>query len=380
MVSVSEQDLLWASFRDSPELIELSKLILATGAQISPVSKSYSVHIAQAIAAGDKTEFEATLKRIEALRLTPEATWLSDDALIFLLLVGLLKFSLTFSKMGEILTLRERAADEFSQLVNQAYRDIYISNLSIDLQSGFIKAVARDISGKGGLDREEVPAVRHSYTVNGRLHAFRPFFKLLVIRADALALEAADNEKVETTSTLIKKLRDRYNDFSAKDYWRLVTALPIRIWLALIVLIVAVAVFLLKFPTAYNLVSKRFFSARPLEFHVTTINGELPKQIIGYFQGISPVSSDIYFVDVELPASDSGLELIASTQVSIISEALLIKTERATKSVTIAPGIRTDNGFVWNLDSLKGPVSILLRGNSNTDFLKDPPPLRISVK
>ncbi len=222
MVPISEQEFLWAGFRDDPVLSQVAEYIFESGKLLSEPAASSDVRAARAVYQNDKRLFEEVLEEMEHRTPSPDATWVSNDALLFFLLVGLRKFGLSMPRFGDVITLRERSAHGFAQVVNQAFRELFSGDGAIGENGGFIKAVARRLTS-GELPRKtELSPLYHSISGPQFIHELTPFFRVLALRGQSLLFEAKDTEEIDTLPTLITKLHEMKSQFRIGDYWTFV--------------------------------------------------------------------------------------------------------------------------------------------------------------
>jgi len=362
MVPISEQEFLWAAFRDDPVLSQVAEFIFESGKLLSEPAASSDVRAARAVFQNDKSLFEEVLEEIQHRTPSPDATWVSNDALLFFLLVGLRKFDLSMPRFGDVITIRERSAHGFAQVVNRAFRELFSGDDAIGENGGFIKAVARRLTtGKLPCKTELSPLYR---SISGPrfIHELTPFFRVLALRGQNLLFEAKNTQEIESVSVLITKLHDLKSQFRIGDYWRLLWALPILVLVSFSTILGAAFYLGHKSHDISNYIAAFRTAERVVVFNVADATAKILAQDVPYLNLPSPaVGSEVAIISAMLDGSSSKmLQVKALVSNDLISKAFMLRTDRATGAVEICPAIVVDSGLLWVVHSHGGKENIQL--------------------
>lgn len=385
MVPISEQEFLWAGFRADPVLSQVAEVIFESGKLSSEPAASSDVRAARAVYQNDKRLFEEVLEEMQHRTPSPDATWVSNDALLFFLLVGLRKFGFSMPRFGEVITIRERSAHGFAQVVNKAFRELFSGDEAIGEDGGFIKAVARRLTSGELPHKTELSPLYQSISGPQFIHELPPFFRVLALRGQSLLFEAKDTEGIETVSALITKLHGMKSQFRIGDYLRLLWALPL--------------VVVLSFSTLLGLAFYLGHKSYDISDYIAASRTD--ERVVAFDVAAATAQSlekDVPYANLPLPAAGSEIAVISAIvdegsarilQVKVlvshdlISQAFMLRTDRATGSVEVCPAAAVDSGLLWVVHGHGGKEKIQLVVQSMpgvTGFLDRVRQMRITEK
>jgi hypothetical protein len=238
-----------------------------------------------ALAANDSAKFHHAAKNIGQRKITSESDWCRDDYLLFLLLLGHQKFGRTLSFLPTVLEVRRQNPNPLPQKINEIFSALERGEFGIDGEFGFFKIPFLHLLEKLQLTPAEARKAIQGMSSPGLLDQLSPFLKLLAQRAHDLVLIERQPLATETIAQLIEGLEAHAKDFSLRHWWRVITALPGRILIAIFAALIGLGLIPILIGVGTGLVDARKepSQVRPSVLTVTSVQepgASLPPEIL----------------------------------------------------------------------------------------------------
>jgi hypothetical protein len=196
-----------------------------------------------ALAANDATRFKETAKEIGQRKIAIESDWCCDDYLLFLLLLGHQKFGRPLAFLPAVLEVRRQNRNPVPQKINEIFGALERGEFGIDGEFGFFKIPFLHLLGKLKLNPADARKAIQGMSSPSLLEQLSPFLRLLAQRAHDLVLIERQPVATETAAQLLEGLETHAKDFSLHHWWRVITALPGRVLIALCAALLGLGLF-----------------------------------------------------------------------------------------------------------------------------------------
>ncbi len=226
------------------ELRLLKEFLYGERVDFSSVIKSHYVDLIRALRADRASEFNRILESYETRKPSESSTWCYDDALIFLLLLGIKKYKIDTNLISKMLEVRKSLSSGMG--ITQTFGDINEDSFSIDLPYDFVKTVFLQMMSGQQLDRESAHKCYSYLTATGFLESLTPFLRLLALRSYELILFKREPKQYETIEDAITALSKAREDLSIKHLWGIWMILPFKATLFVITALLVIV------PWLYN--------------------------------------------------------------------------------------------------------------------------------
>src|SRR3972149_3180510 len=205
MVSLKQRQTL-ASLAEADSRLKRFQLLLAEEDLRGDDAVGGGVHeeLLLAISSNDSVRFRNVATRIGQRKVSADSDWCQDDYLLFLLLLGNEMFGRPMTFLASVIEVRRSNPNPLPRKINDVF---------------------------AALERQE-------FGIDGEFC----FLKLLTQKAYDVVLTERQPLAMETTTQLIEGFEVHAKDLSLRQWWRVVTALPGRMILALVVVIVGAGV------------------------------------------------------------------------------------------------------------------------------------------
>jgi hypothetical protein len=260
MVSLSDRDCIVQNALSDRELSCVYRFIFEGKVSDSSANDKQG-RVLLAIARSDERDFQPLLKDFAGRTVTPETDWIHNDCLIFLLLLGCHKFSMSTSSLDPVLTARESNRNPVAVKTNQAFRSLYRSEFSLEGEYAFIKVVFLDLIYHLQLTHIRGVPIYESLTSTGILSELSPFLKLLAVRSFDLLVSATAPTEENAYEELIEAIHRLSPNWTLRETAKLVWALPVKRAFVLATAIVAAISFFGG--AGYWFMEKMNFSPKP---------------------------------------------------------------------------------------------------------------------
>jgi hypothetical protein len=250
-------------------------------------SKRGGVHedLLSALAANDAAKFKEASKSIGQRRISIESDWCCDDYLLFLLLLGHQKFGRPLTFLPTVLEARRQNPNPVPQKINEIFGALERGEFGIDGEFGFFKIPFLHLLGKLRLSPADARKAIQGMSAPALLDQLSPFLRLLAQRAHDLVLIERQPVATETAAQLLEGLETHAKDFSLRHWWRVITALPGRILIAMFAALLGLGLIPVLVGVGKGLVDaqKSQIRVRPSVLAAATIrepSADLPPEIL----------------------------------------------------------------------------------------------------
>jgi len=243
MVSLKQRQTL-ASLAEADSRLKRFQLLLAEEDLRGDDSVGGGVHeeLLLAISSNDSVRFRNVATRIGQRKVSADSDWCQDDYLLFLLLLGNEMFGRPMTFLASVIEVRRSNPNPLPRKINDVFAALERQEFGIDGEFCFLKIPFLRLAGKLRLGPSEAQRALKSMSAPGLFDQMSPFLKLLTQKAYDVVLTERQPLAMETTTQLIEGFEVHAKDLSLRQWWRVVTALPGRMILALVVVIVGAGV------------------------------------------------------------------------------------------------------------------------------------------
>lgn len=321
MVSLTAYEREWSGLRDNPELEAIAGFIFRQNNVSIQVDGSSSSKIVRAIVSDARQDFESVVAELDHRNVTVESTWISNDVLIFFLLIGLAKYKIEMANLPAVFNARDKCVVGFEGNATKVFRELHQGNLGLHSNASFIKLVFCDLVDPKRLQTLNINSSIESLTGSPILASLSPFFRVLALRAYSIALSLRTDTSEDRLTDALTGIKSLHNKtLTDREIPRLISLFPISIWILIVSILIATF-------TAGGVA----YSYRPTFAHLfelqqqvpiisVAIDAGLPNNLLREYAGSSNASgSKPSIVTIRLPAvSDSTRCLVLSIPTSDI--------------------------------------------------------------
>jgi len=191
-----------------------------------------------AIDANDAGRFKEVANELGQRKIKPESDWCHDDYLLFLLLLGKERFHCPLPFLAQVMDARRKNVNSLPRKMDEVFGAIERGEFGIDGEFGFLKIPFLHLTGKLQLGPADAKKAIQELSAPGLLEQMPPFLKMLTVRAHDLVLLERQPVAAETVAQLIQGLEKHAQEFSLRNWWRVLSALPGKfLWTAVAAII-----------------------------------------------------------------------------------------------------------------------------------------------
>lgn len=227
-----------------------------------------------ALATGDAARFLACSTGIGQRKISSDSDWCQDDYLLFLLILGNEKFGHPLTFLGSVIESRWSNPNPTPRRINEVFAALERREFAIEGEFCFLKIPFLYLVGKLQIGPTEARAALKSLSEPGLLEQMSPFMQLLTQKAHDLVLTERQPLPTETTTQLIEGIEAHAKDLSIRQWWRALTALPGRMIITVVALVVGLGLIPVLLGVGKGIVESRLNSVvrvRPTTLTVTAI-------------------------------------------------------------------------------------------------------------
>lgn len=298
MVSLRQRQELAALSQADEHLKKLE--LLLNGEPIPAVdseARGIREELLSAISANDSAQFKESAAKVGRRKISPESDWCLDDYLLFLLLLGNEKFGRPLTFLPGVIGVRRQNPNPVPQKINEVFAALERGEFGIDGEFGFLKIPFLHLVGKLRLGPAEARKALQTLSASGLLDQMSPFLRLLTQNAYDLVLNERQPLATETVAQVIEGIEAHAKDFSLGHWWRVITALPGRLIIAVVMAIVGLGLIPVLFGLGKGLVERHktdVLRTRPAAITISTIRDpapDLPPEILLLTKAMVPPDS-----------------------------------------------------------------------------------------
>lgn len=241
MVSLTQRDEFITGVERDPELRPLRAFIFGERVAESLPGITTRSRLFEALRRNDSDAFRAVIADLERRKLSADSDWIGDDCVMFLLLLGVAKFSMGEAVADKLLQARGKTTNPQAQRVNQAFEAIHRREFAMEGECAFIKSAYRVLSDTWKPSDPDCALLYKQLTKPGFIEQLDPFLRLLAIRTFDLIMESRTASlDPGTWPQVFQKLQDEGAKLSLSQFFRLLKHLRVGVVIAIIVALSAV--------------------------------------------------------------------------------------------------------------------------------------------
>lgn len=236
-----------------------------------------------AICSKDADRFMSAAGEVAKRSVSSESDWCQDDYLLFLLLLGNDIFSRPLTFLRDVIGARHRNANPVPRKINEVFSALERGEFRIEGEYCFLKIPFLQVTGKLHLEAADAQRALTEMSQAGLFDQMSPLIKILTQNAYDLVLTERQPLPTETALQLIEGFETHAKELSLGQWWRVITALPGRTFIAAIVIIIAIVPFLFGFGVEFERSIKPEPRTRPSTLPITTVGEvgpELPSEAL----------------------------------------------------------------------------------------------------
>jgi hypothetical protein len=330
MVPLSERDAVMCRAKSDAEMRAICAFIFGEAFDYAAESAFPHAGLLCAVAGKDVDAFRTQVAEFSKRRTSESSGWYENDSLVFLLLVGCIRFEIKMDFLDAILTARERNTNAQPKRVNEVFRALSRGDFGMESPFSFIKLSLLQLADKLALTNDAAQRVHHELTQAGMFISLSPFLQILALRAYDLILFARRPQPYENFEKLIQAVEIFKDGASVGQAFKLLWALPFKWWLGAFSLAVVVIAFFFGFgqrasernreaarerPTALQIVTHADAASHPL----TAVRAVARQALSGRPAGESITAVALETSRLRAPAPKFSVE--ASAALATITEA-----------------------------------------------------------
>jgi hypothetical protein len=235
MVSLEQRQAL-AALSESNQHLKRFQMLLAGDQQPGGNLEAGEIRecLLAAISANDAAQFKETAAKIGQRKISADSDWCNDDYLLFLLLLGNDKFGRPLNFLSRVIEVRGNNPNPIPRKINEIFGALDRQEFGMDGELFFLKIPFLHLSGKLRLDGPAARKALQEMSDPKLFEQLSPFMKLLTLKAYDLVLTERQPMATETTTQLIEGFEAHAKNLSMRQWLRVVTALPGRLILAIV--------------------------------------------------------------------------------------------------------------------------------------------------
>lgn len=228
MVPLSERDVVTRRAKADAEMRAVYAFLFDEPFDFANESAFPHADLLRAVAGGDSAAFLSEVAGFQKRRTSEGSGWFENDSLIFLLLVGCERFSVSPQFLDPMLTARERNTNPVPKQVNAEFRALSRKDYGTESPFSFIKLPLLQLAGRLKLSSDAARKVYHGLTQAGLINQLSPFLQLLALRAYDLVLLDRQPKPFENFEELVRALETYQEKASLRQAGKLLWALPYK--------------------------------------------------------------------------------------------------------------------------------------------------------
>jgi hypothetical protein len=230
MVSLEQRQTLADLAEANPQLKSFQLLLAGENlAEADSRAGDVRQELLLAISSNDSAEFKKAAGKIEHRRISADSDWCQDDYLLFLLLLGNERFGRPLKFLTSVIEARRNNTNPIPQKINEVFAALERQEFGIDGEFCFLKIPFLHLADKLRLGPSEARKALEAMSEPQLFDQIPPFLQLLTQKAYDLVLTERQALATETTRQLIEGFEAHAKDLSVKEWWHIITALPLRI-------------------------------------------------------------------------------------------------------------------------------------------------------
>jgi hypothetical protein len=248
------------------------------------------------ISAQDASRFSKVAMEVGKRKISNDSDWCQDDYLVFLLILGNDLFDRPLTFLRSLLEVRRANPNPIAYGINEVFSALEREAYGIEGEYCFLKIPFLHLTGKLKLGVAEARRALQALSAGSAFEHMSPFMQLLALKAHDIILTERQPLVAETVSQVIEALEANAGQLTIGQWWRVVFALPGRLWLGVVGSVVGLGLIPVLFGMGSSLMGQvppRFPREIPHSIHVATVRGlgpEFPQQIRFLLSGSPPAS------------------------------------------------------------------------------------------
>jgi hypothetical protein len=243
MVSLEQRHSLAVNAEDDPQLKRF-QLLLDGEPVPSPDFEDCGLRekLLLAISARDAGRFNTIAAEVGQRRISVDSDWCQDDYLLFLLVLGNELFGRPLVFLTGVIEARRNNNNSVPRKINEVFAALERQEFGIEGEFCFLKIPFLRLISKLSLGPSEAQRAITQMADPEVFDQMSPFLKLLTQKAYDLVLTERQPLATETAAQLIEGFERHARDLSLRQWFRVVVALPARMILALVAIVLSLGV------------------------------------------------------------------------------------------------------------------------------------------
>jgi len=301
-----------------------------------------------AIADNNRGDFAKVAHEIGRRSIGPDADWCFDDYLLFLLLLGKERFSERLEFISQVIEARRTAAPAIAANINNVFGAIARREFEIEGPLCFLKIPFLRLCGRLELKPRDAQRALGAMNECDVFQQLSPFLKLLMLDAHDTTLTERRPFSAASCSELVDAIEELSKRFTLADYRRIIWTLPIRAWLIIGPVVLALIPILFGFGST---IGGHYLSLRTLDRPSSVHIGQIRN-------GLSATPDEVAILARSLGEQASSnhanrVVLVESEPLSKNARGFAIEVSHANEPIEGAIAFTSDS-------DTKYPVSLLL--------------------